>query len=198
MKIRKYNKEDRYSVEQICISTMIDGELDKHFEEKDLFVKIWLSSYLDYQAEDLIIVEDSGRVVGYLIPFFGNYKIFAIKWLIIVLFKFLAKKYKNNKLIKWFLFNYWKEIPKISKNSAHFHLNLKEGYRSQKIGHKLINMFENKCKDRNIKKWYAILFVNQNRTSLKFHERLGLVIYDKKECTLFNHFSTIFLTKEIL
>ena len=74
-------------------------------------------------------------------------------------------------------------------------MNLKEGYRSHKIGHKLIHSFEKKCKEKNITQWYTIVFAHSG--SLRFYERLGLRVFRKKQTAAIEDLTIVYLVKII-
>jgi ribosomal protein S18 acetylase RimI-like enzyme len=192
VKIRPYRKEDKPAIEQICISSILQGELDKNFDTKDLFVKIWISAYLNGQSKDSIVVEDQGKVVGYLICSVNCSLLFIIRIIFIFIREFLIK---NKQSIKC-LFDLMREIS-ILKNGAHFQLNLKNGYKSQKIGHKLIHSFEKKCKEKNITQWYTIVFAHSSQGSLRFYERLGLRVFRKKQIAAIEDLTIVYLVKRI-
>jgi GNAT superfamily N-acetyltransferase len=202
MKIRSYENKDRKDLEEICISTGLNGELKQYFEDEDLFTKLWLSAYLDGQPENAFVVDYDGKIIGYLVSCFGNYKKylirFTLRWYCLLLWRYLTGHYKNTKFVKWCLFKSWRESPKIPKNSAHFHFNLMEGYRNKRLGIELIKKFEQKCKEKNINLWYGITFIAPNRRQLKSYIKMGMKLYSKKRCTLFENSYTVCLTKEIL
>jgi GNAT superfamily N-acetyltransferase len=200
MKFRKYQNSDRSKIEEICINTGLNGKLLNTFEDTDLFSKLWLSAYLDGQPENVIVVEDNNCVVGYLVSCYGNYKKYllkyTLKWYLILLFKYITRQYKKTDFVKWVLLYSWRETPKIL-NTAHFHFNLKEGYRNQNIGAQLLKMFEQNCRDKGLCNWYAITFVGGPRRSLKFYERFGLKLYSQKKCSLYPDSSIVCLKKEL-
>jgi|APCry1669189440_1035222.scaffolds.fasta_scaffold00751_5 GNAT superfamily N-acetyltransferase len=201
MKFRTYKETDRKSVEEICIATGLNGNLNEYFDDEKLFANLWLSAYLDGQPENTIIVEDNDEVVGYLVACYGDYKKYLIKytlkWYLILLFKYLTGQFKKNKFPRWCLFYSLKEMPRMPKNSAHFHFNLKEKYRNKTIGPDLIKMFENNCKQKNLTNWYVITFINNERRSLRAYERWGLKLYDKKKCRLYEDSYSVCLVKQI-
>jgi ribosomal protein S18 acetylase RimI-like enzyme len=171
--------------------------------DKHLFAKLWLASYLVTEPENAIVVDDAGKVKGYLVaafnPRFKRRAFWAtLPWAIVLGLKLASGCYAKapgmRKWARWILFHSWREVPAHPHGSPHFHFNLDADVRgSLRLGDRLVEEFERRVRARGGKSWHSIVFSSPNKRTPAFYERLGFEIYASSPCSLFGD-DTSFLT----
>jgi hypothetical protein len=129
--VRRFEARDRAAVRFLCCETGFLGKpIDPVFEDRELFADYLTSYYTDIEPESCFVLEQNGRVVGYLLGsrrplrqqihgFFQNIRLF---------FKGMSRypRYKRatRDFIGWILRNSWREVPAAPRRTAHFHFNV--------------------------------------------------------------------------
>lgn len=192
--IRPYRAGDRPIVERICQETGLRGELDSLFCDRPLFVKLWLSPYLDGEPESCLVAEQEGKVVGYLVgsirPGFLQRAIWCLlPHLLTLIGRWLTGYYRSHppsgRFVRWLLFRSRKEMPNTPKAFAHFHFNLDPDMVAVLVGERLIAWFEEALFMHGLDGWHAILFSSPTKRPVSIYRRMGFTIIDQKPCTLF-------------
>lgn len=198
MTIRGYQPGDREAVERICLSTGLRGHLTDLFRDADIFLDVWLSPYLNNEPQNAWVAEQDGRVVGYLVSSFSPR--FAVRALPILLrnagrmvTRLLAGRYRDHapsrRFVRWFVLRALWETPRHPKASAHLHFNVETRHRGNDFregaGGLLLAEFERRVRDSGLDGYYGILFTGERRRSVRFYERAGYRLHDKRRCTLF-------------
>ncbi|MBW3013966.1 GNAT family N-acetyltransferase [Candidatus Woesearchaeota archaeon] len=188
VKIRKYQKRDKDDVRRICCDTGFVGKpIDPIFQDRDLWADALTSYYLDIEPESCFVLEDRGRVVGYLFGCVDLWKlelyISAIKMRMLgkVIFRYFFAGYnkRTKKMIRYLLFTRMGEEAKVVRNFAHLHINLEPKYRNQKNGTKLVQTYFDYLKKKDAKGCYIQTFGFKGSRSENFFRRLGFKEYDK-------------------
>ncbi len=192
--IRPYRREDRPTIERICQETGLRGELDTLFCDRPLFVKLWLSPYLDGEPESCQVAEQEGKVVGYLVgsvrPGFHKRALRCLlPHLLTLLGRWLTGRYRNHppsgNFVRWLVFRSWRETPKTPNAFAHFHFNLDPDIVAILVGERLIAQFEESVFMQGLDGWHAVLFSSPSKRPVSIYKRMGFTIIDQKPCTLF-------------
>lgn len=140
--IRAYRTSDREAVREICRKTAYRNRgASSVFEDGEAFADYWTSYYTDEEPDSALVVEENGKVVGYLLGCADSARFVHIMSRRIVprlvlrmlgrLISFRYKQKTTRRVIYWFLFYSWRESPgvPIERYPAHYHCNiLREGY----------------------------------------------------------------------
>jgi GNAT superfamily N-acetyltransferase len=192
--LRPYRPADRPAVERICALTGLRGELDELFCDRPLFVKLWLSPYLDGEPEHCIVAEQGGKVVGYLV---GNvrpgFEARAVRILfprlLTLAFRWMTGRYRSHppsgRFVRWLLTRAWRELPKTPPHSANFHFNIDPDLMVTVIGERMIAKFEEHLEAAGVPGWHAILFSSKKKRPVSLYRRMGFQIVDRVPNTLF-------------
>ncbi|MDX1935356.1 MAG: hypothetical protein SFU56_22380 [Capsulimonadales bacterium] len=202
-RIEPYRPADRKTVEEICAQTGLRGRLDRTFCDRDLFVKFWLSPYLDGQPENCLVARDAdGVICGYLVGTIGRgYPARVLRTtfphLLTLLFRWASGRYRHHpptgRFIRWLLTRSWRENPTPPADlPAHFHLNLRPDVRKG-LGWELLRTFEGMIREKGFEGWYAVVFSSSGKRDVKLYRRLNFGIGDIRRCTLFSE-ETQFVT----
>ena len=197
-KIRPYLPSDRQAVRKICCDTGFMGKpIDPIFIDRDAFADFFTRYYTDLESDNALVVEDEGRVVGYLLGCL-NIKDYNRRqlWLIIsrtvpkIMGRMLIGKYNwvSIKFLSWFLFKAAGETPKGVPGAAHFHVNMYTEYRTGFAGRRLIFPFVNRVAKLGFKGVYGQMQVYEDRRAEKIFERYGFSFIDRKQITKFKDF----------
>ena len=66
--VRKFERRDRDDVRFLCCQTGFLGKpIDPVFQDRELFADYLTSYYTDIEPESCFVLEQNGRVVGYLL-----------------------------------------------------------------------------------------------------------------------------------
>ena len=193
--VRPFQPQDLPDFERICLSTGLNGQLDKLFCDKKAFVKIWLGPYLSLSPESCLTAVRGGKVVGYLVGTYDDrFTTKAVLRLAPALLGILAKwatgAYRSHpptsRFLKWLFFRSWREQPKTPSSSCSFHFNIDplEGKDSM-AGFLLGRAFLDEARRRGKPQWHAVVFAGGGRRSTKVYQKLGFTIFDSRPCTLF-------------
>jgi GNAT superfamily N-acetyltransferase len=201
-RIRKYEAKDRKGVRDLCCDTgFLGSPIDPIFGDRDLFADIHTKYYLEKEPESVFIAEHRGSVVGYILGCKnsrGFQRYFILRILPVTLFKlvwryFARYNWKERRYARWLLFRSLRETPRIPKDSAHLHIDLKEEYRSKDTGRRLIKEFFNYLRANKVRRVYGGVFSFEKRRKPDLFERVlqrieskgtDFKIYDKKETTV--------------
>jgi len=201
-RIRKYEPKDRKSVRDLCCDTgFLGNPIDPVFGDRDLFADIHTKYYLEKEPESVFIAEYRGSVVGYILGCKNSrdfQRYFILRILPLTVFKLIWRYFtrynqKERRYARWLLFRSLRETPKIPKDSAHLHIDLKEEYRSKDMGRRLTKEFFNYLRENKVKRVYGGVFSFEKRRKPDLFERvlqrigikgIDFKIYDKKETTV--------------
>ncbi|MFC1801378.1 GNAT family N-acetyltransferase [Nanoarchaeota archaeon] len=201
MKIRKYQSQDKQAVRKICADTGLQGKpIDPVFSDREIFSSVITDYYLDHEPEHAWVVEDQGKVVGYLLGCTNTKRferIMATKIIPTTIAKtlkrcFIDGKYNNHqntkKFLKWAATKAMFEMVEHPHDApAHLHINLAQGYRSRRLGLDLLTNYENMLRENGINKYFGEVFSSESRRQEELYKRIGFEIFDKKPTTIFQN-----------
>ena len=153
VKIRKFQAKDRTAVRQIVHDTALMGEpAELFFHGQEVISDAFSLYFTDYEPGSCFVAEINDQIVGYLIGAKNKISaetIFNRQIALSLFFKALKNgiflSIKNISLIFSCLIDLLKngiKTPDFNKlYPATFHLNIKEGFRGQEIGSRLVNIY---------------------------------------------------------
>lgn len=139
--IRSYEARDRDAVRAICCATAYRNRgADAVFEDSDLLATYWTAYYTDHEPGSALVVEEDGRVIGYLLGCTDtarHIRVMAMRIVPGILFRMalrlLTGRYRRPetfRMIHWWFTTSWREAPSVplDRYPAHYHCNiLREG-----------------------------------------------------------------------
>ncbi len=188
--VRKYNLSDRNAVENIQLKTYLLGN------PLDIKTKKWIhksiSYYLEKEPESCFVVEEKGRVVGYLLGCLDdkNHGESTAEYLFNTLLRYFKIPFMHKKDRKFWLGQnniLWNVILKKSgemnmthpKNAGHIHINLLPQARGKGVGSKLLKAFFKYAKSKNVKTIHADSFQTRLNPNRNFWMKNGFKEYSK-------------------
>lgn len=193
--IRKFKASDRNALRKIACDTAFMGEpCEMFFECRDFLADILTVYFTDYEPESCFVAEMDNKVVGYLTgtkDIKNYYKIFTLKILPKLVFKFIFKGVFFNKKNIIYFFNLFKSLikgelrgPDINKKyPALLHINIDKCCRGMHVGSVLIEFFLNYLKSKNIS---GVHLNAKSENATKFFEKKGFIkIFEIKRTYFF-------------
>lgn len=140
--IRPYRAEDREPVREICRRTAYRNRGSAAvIEDGELFADYWTKYYTDEEPESALVVEEDGKVVGYLLGCVDStvfLRAMARRIVPAILgrafFRLATFRYRDpnsRRMLYWLLRYGWQEDPAIplDRYPGHYHCNvLRQGY----------------------------------------------------------------------
>ena len=196
--IRPYSPADRDAIRHICCETGFSGNpVDPLFCDREVFADFFTRYYTDWEPESTLIVEDEGKVVGYLTGC-CRYRYHAVIQTLLLIgmiipkvaWRWMRGQYDadSRSFLLWCLRKGRKQTPLAPRRAAHFHFNLLPDYRNAGLGHRLMKTFVDTLASRGINKVYGQIQTGQDRRPERVFERYGFKCYDKREVTKFRPF----------
>lgn len=199
--LRAYNPQDRPGVEAVCIATGLSGRLPDLFCDAELFAKLWLAPFLEGEPDSCWVVEDDGRIVGYLVGSARpGFKARALRCLLPYLRQALGRwargNYRNHppsgRFLRWLFLRSWRETPAAPSGAGNFHFNLLPEYQGQgTLGADLGYRFLDHLRQRGVAHFYIHVFVAHWLRGYAFYRRLGFRTYDLRPCSLYGDDSAL-------
>lgn len=180
-RIRPYRPEDREAVRHICCETGCGGRpVDLMYSDRQLFADFLTRYYTDFEPESSLVVEDGGRVVGYLTGCRRHRYHRVVQFLIGVvvgtraLLRTALGRYEraSRAYVRWCFFRAQWEIPSIPPRAGHFHVNLLPGYRQRGLGLRLYRRFMASL-DGRVGSLFVRVETTDDRRSGRIFERFG-------------------------
>ncbi len=144
-----------------------------------------------------MVALDGETVVGYLLGALDYNRCDRRRWWLLlsrtapkVALRILTFRYNKPslKFLAWFLFRAARETPKSIPDTAHFHVNLLEKYRTGVAGRRLIFQFVNRLAQLGHNGVYGQIQVYESRRAEKVFNRYGFQFVDKRQITKFEDY----------
>lgn len=184
MRVRPYEPRDRVVIRQICCDTADKGEpVERFLRDREVFADLVTSYYTDYEPQSTWVAEREGQVVGYLT---GCLNTRRHRWITffriapIAILKAIGRgtpfrrqtcKLLRDGLKTWLRGGFRREVP-LDKYPAHFHINVRQGFRGHEIGRHLIESFLQQAKAAGLKGIHLVTR-KDNLSARHFFEQMG-------------------------
>lgn len=162
IKIRKFESRDRAAVRQIVYETALMGESGAlFFQGQEVITDALCLYFTDYEPGSCFVAEANGQIAGYLIGAknkIAGQVIFNRQLVWPLFFKALKSgiflSFKNLNFIFRCLIDFFKngsQTPDFNQvYPATFHLNIKQGFRGQGLGSKLLSAYLDYLKNNQV------------------------------------------------
>lgn len=184
LQIRPYEPRDRADVRQICADTADAGlAIERFFPDREVFADLLTNYYTEFEPESVFVADNGGEVVGYVTGCVDTKRFLRMMtWRIVpnVLVKALfrgtlwhpqtVRLFRTN--VGMWLKNRYRKGPKLDGYPAHLHVNVREGFRGQRIGPRLVESFCERTRAAGIRGVHAGVSA-ENPRACHFFEGLG-------------------------
>ena len=193
--IRSYQPGDKQAVRGLCCDTGYFGRpIDIIFQDREWFADLNTGYYLRYEPDLCFVAEANKQLIGYVLGCghhlkytFLFYTIIAPPLFVKAFVKCLFRIYdsKSRDYIRKLVLKGSQERPKKPRQAAHFHINIKQGFRQKGVGKALVQVLFKNLLKRGINNVYGELFHVENLRNESFYTSHGAQIFDKKPTTIF-------------
>jgi hypothetical protein len=206
MLVRRFESRDREAVRFLCCQTGFLGKpIDPVFEDRELFADYLTSYYTDVEPESCFVLEQNGRLVGYLLgsrrPFRQQlHSLFQnMRLLIKGISRYPSYNRATRDFIGWILRNSWREVPAVPRRTAHFHFNVLPEAQSIAGTRAMMNTYFDYLREKGETAVFGQMVTFESRRGAKVLERYGFRILDKREITKWRdkHPEPVYLTTVI-
>jgi hypothetical protein len=201
--VRRYTRDDRAAVRQICCDTGFLGRaIDPIFEDRDLFADFFTDYYLQHEPDAAFVVTVDNSVVGFLLgcryPF--RHQLFsAVQGLRLAakaLLRYRRYKSETKYYLWWILRNARREVPPSPRRIGHFHVNFLPQVKSIAAFREILERFLRFLADQNVTQISAQMVTFDDRRGIALLERYGFRVLNRSEITKFKEFTnqTVYLS----
>lgn len=191
--IRPYKPEDRPAVRRINYEASFLHKTHLFCDDREVVADALTKYYTDHEPDCCFVAESRGEVVGYIIGTLDirrMHRVFAVSIFFPLFIKALVRgvffKVKTYKFLLNCLMSFLKGEFRVPDFNAMypsaFHLNIKDGFRGQKIGSKLIMRAAQLIYERNVR---GVQFSTMSDEPKEFFLNFGFhVIYESRRTFL--------------
>ena len=186
VQIRLYRPSDRHGLRQICCDTADAGQpVERFFPDRVVFGDLLTTYYTEFEPQSTFIADNDGEVVGYTTGCLDTKRFLSVmKWRIVpvVLVKALLRgtlwhpqtvHLLRTNLGLWLKGGH-RTRPTLNDYPAHLHVNLRQGFRGQRLGPRLVEKFCERARDGGALGVHAGVSA-ENAHACHFFEGLGFV-----------------------
>ena len=184
MQIRPYEPRDRAGLRQICCDTADAGQpVESFFPDREVFGDLLTNYYTEFEPRSTFVADNGGEVVGYTTGCLDTKRFLStMKWRIVpvVLVKALLRgtlwhpqtvRLLRANLGLWLKSGH-RTGPTLDDYPAHLHVNVREGFRGQRLGQQLVAMFCERARAAGVRGLHAGVSA-ENAPARHFFEQLG-------------------------
>ena len=182
--IRPYQSADRQAIWEIACDTADRGKpVENFFSDRTVVADMLMRYYTDYEPQALWVAEYEKKVVGYLSGCLDSARYsHVMAWRIMpgatmraILRGLLMRRETFNLVraaVKSLLRGGVRSDMPLADYPAHLHINLRDGFRGQHLGMRLIEQFVGQAKSANVKGIHASV-LEDNVNASKFFTQAG-------------------------
>jgi ribosomal protein S18 acetylase RimI-like enzyme len=183
-RIRPYEPRDRAAVRQICSDTADAGQpIERFFPDREVFADLLMNYYTEFEPQSVFVADHIGDVVGYVSGCLDTKRFLRVMmWRIVprVFVKALfrgtlwhpqtVRLFRAN--IGMWLKNGYRSGPALDQYPAHLHVNVREGFRGNRLGQRLVETFCKRAREAGAPGVHAGVSA-ENPRARHFFEGLG-------------------------
>lgn len=182
--IRPYEPRDRAAVRRICCETADSGKpVERFFHDREVFGDLLTRYYTDVEPESSWVVEEDGRVVGYLTGCLDTRRFLRVMiWRIVpaAVVRACGRGTLFQGMTRRLLAANWRmalggtasDGELLNNFPAHLHVNLQNGFRGQQAGRRLVEAFCAQARTMSVAGIHLQVSAD-NEAGCRFFGRLG-------------------------
>jgi ribosomal protein S18 acetylase RimI-like enzyme len=184
LQIRPYEPRDRAGLRQICCDTADAGQpVERFFPDREVFGDLLTNYYTEHEPQSTFVADQGGEVVGYVTGCLDTKRFLStMKWRIVpvVLVKALLRgtlwhpqtvRLLRANLGLWLKGGH-RTGPTFDDYPAHLHVNVRQGFRGQRLGQRLVEAFCERVRAAGVSGVHAGVSA-ENAQAGHFFEQLG-------------------------
>lgn len=182
--IRPYEPRDRAAVRQICSDTADAGQpIERFFPDREVFADLLTNYYTQFESQSAFVADNAGEVIGYVTGCLDTKRFVRLMtWRIaptIFVKALLRGTLWHPQTVRLVRANIglWLKAghrtgPTLDNYPAHLHVNLRQGFRGQRLGHRLVETFCERARTAGVHGVHAGVSA-ENPRARHFFEELG-------------------------
>ena len=182
--IRPYEPRDREGLRRICCDTADAGKpVEAFFPDREVFADLLTNYYTEYEPESTFVADNEGEVVGYTTGCLDTKRFLSVmKWRIVpaIFVKALLRGTlwhpQTIRLLRANIGLWMKSEHRtgatLDAYPAHLHVNLRQGFRGQRLGQRLVETFCERARAAAVRGVHAGVSA-ENDHARHFFEQLG-------------------------
>jgi ribosomal protein S18 acetylase RimI-like enzyme len=196
--VRFYEPRDRLALRAICADTgFLGSPIDSVFEDRELFADYLTSYYTDIEPESTVVLEISGRIMGYVMASTqpGLHAVYEnlnnLRLAALGLWRWWARPYSaaTRGYVRWILTRARAETPAAPPDTPHFHFNVLPEARKVAHTRAMVDLLFAELVRRGERAIYAQMVAYENRRGDRMFERYGFRKLSEIEVTKYrNHY----------
>jgi len=184
--VRPFQPQDRGAVREICCDTADSGKpVERFFPDREVFADLLTSYYTDDEPQSTWVAEQNGAVVGYLTGCLDTRQYLrSMAWRIApraflkglergAVWHPLTLRLLLANLGNWLRGGLRRAVP-LRNYPAHLHINLRRGFRGQRVGQQLMERFFEQAGQARVSGVHAGVSAD-NTSGRRFFESFGFV-----------------------
>jgi hypothetical protein len=201
--VRRYTRNDRAAVRQICCQTGFLGQpIDQVFEDRDLFADFFTDYYLRCEPDASFVVTVDGSVVGFLLGcrYPLRHQLFsAVQGVLLaakVLMRYQGYRPETKRYLWWIVRNARREVPPAPRRIGHFHVNFLSQVKSIAAFREILEAFLRFLAEQQVAQISAQMVTFDDRRGFALFERYGFRVLNRSQITKFKQFTnqTVYLS----
>ncbi len=180
--IRPFTPEDRQSVRDICADTADKGEpVENFFPDRESLTDLLCGYYTDFEPGSVLVAEDNGRIIGYILGCFDNRR-YGLAMMFVILPKAMVKAFcrgvffsrqfwgiVSGMLRNWPRLLSWRK-QSFHSHEGHLHIGVAKAARHLHIGSQLVDGFLTYARTQHVKTLSASVH-SGNTAAMRFFEK---------------------------
>jgi GNAT superfamily N-acetyltransferase len=182
LQIRAYESKDRAGLRQICCDTADAGQpVERFFPDREVFADLLTDYYTEFEPQSTFVADNGGEVVGYTTGCLDTKRFLSImkrRIVPMIFFKALLRgtlwhpqtvRLLRANLGLWLKGGH-RTGPKLDDYPAHLHVNVRRGFRGQRVGERLVEMFCERARVAGVRGVHAGVSAENTRARHFFAE----------------------------
>jgi GNAT superfamily N-acetyltransferase len=186
LQFRPYDPKDRAGLRQICCDTADAGQpVERFFPDREVFADLLTDYYTEFEPQSTFVADNGGEVVGYTTGCLDTKRFLDImkrRIVPMIFFKALLRgtlwhpqtvRLLRANLGLWLQGGH-RTGPKLDDYPAHLHVNVRQGFRGQLVGERLVEMFCERARAAGVRGVHAGVSA-ENARARHFFADLGFI-----------------------
>lgn len=182
LQIRPYEPRDREGLRQICCDTADAGKpVENFFPDREVFADLLTDYYTEFEPESTFVADNGSEVAGYTTGCLDTKHFLHImkrRIVPMIFFKALVRgtlwhpqtiKLLRANLGLWLKSGH-RTGPTLDDYPAHLHVNVRQGFRGQRVGERLVEMFCERARAAGVRGVHAGVSAENTRARHFFAE----------------------------
>jgi len=196
--VRPYRPEDRIAVRHIYCETAFFGKpVEAYFDDRELFADVGVSVYTDHYPGYILVADDEGRAVGYILGSpdgDGGARSHLLRSLPGIFLRLTTGGYRiGRKTLAYVVACVWAGLRgemlevRSAEYPANLHINLEAAYRGRGLGTALMRAYLDKLRAAGLAGVHLVT-TSRNEAALRLYRRMGFKLLQEKRTRMWQRY----------